>query len=536
MSRSLSTQPVRIPLFSVGLLFAASISMHGCSQQPASANWLKNGLLDPSQTGNFEKQVRIEIRDSVSVLDEPLGIQDAEEPTEEDTMAYFIEPKIGPGDFIRTTIFELVAPGISSELQFQVSAGGFETFPVVGPIKVAGFSPRDLELEIKDRLRDGGILENADVQVTLLRSESQQYSIVGGVVQPGNYPLTRPNFRLLNAFAAAGGLPPQAETVIVIRNGAQNTISDAPPADSQMPAPESSLYQMNHQPISFTMSDVSRTGVAGEQPTATAPAGTSRGVNELEILEGGPGKSGEGKAPYYNPETGEWELADPGASPTTLQASDAAQPVGDVVFPENATPLSMPTTFDTAQESDPFDPNAFASSVRVLEIPAKALREGDPRYNIVIRPSDLIDVPIGEIGEFYMYGNLARPGAYQLTGRRITVKQAIASAGGFGPLAWPSRADLIRRVGKDEEQFIQIDLDAIFAGTAPDFYLRQNDIVNVGSSPISVFMAVLRNAFRFSYGFGFVYDRNFADSDSFGAKEQVKQRRNIERQQRGLPF
>ncbi len=481
----------------------------GCGQSLPSARWLRNGLFDPSQTGNFEKPIRLEIRDSVSILDEPFGIQDSEEPTEEDLIAYYDEPRIGPGDFLRITVFELLAPSINTEQQFQVKTDGYQTFPVIGPLKVTGYTTRELELEIKAHLRDAGILEDAEVQVAVLRYESQQYSIVGGVVQPGNFPLPRPNFRLLNALAAAGGLPPQSERVIVIRDGAKHLIG-AGAAETQPSAPPPAPFGFANQPARFTMSDVSPRG-----GTSTAPAsgGERKGIDELEILEGGPSRSPDMLEPVFNPETGTWEMRPNGG------------PSADQVW------TSMP-----APDNDAFNPEDTLSTVRILEIPAKALREGDPRYNVVIRPSDLIDVPIGEIGEFFMYGNVARPGAYQLTGRRLTVKQAIASAGGFGPLAWPSRADLIRRVGKDEEQFIQIDLDAIFAGAAPDFYLRPNDIVNVGSSPVSVFLAVARNAFRLSYGFGFVYDRNFADSDTWFARFQTSQQRRQEALQRGLPF
>jgi hypothetical protein len=181
-------------------------------------------------------------------------------------------------------------------------------------------------------------------------------------------------------------------------------------------------------------------------------------------------------------------------------------------------------------------PDELGPPMRIVEISVKDLMEGDPRYNIVIRPNDLINVPPGVVGEFYMMGNIARPGAYALTGRRLTVKEAIASAGGFGALAWPARADLIRRLSISEEQIIQLDLDAIFAGEAPDFYVKPNDIVNVGTTPAAVFFAVLRNAFRFTYGMGFVYDRNFADSDTFAAREQVKSRRRQEAQAKGIPF
>src|SRR5690606_19884676 len=101
-----------------------------------------------------------------------------------------------------------------------------------------------------------------------------------------------------------------------------------------------------------------------------------------------------------------------------------------------------------------------------------ALLAGDPQYNVVIRPRDVIRVPLPNAGEYYVGGNVQNPGTYQLTGRQVTVKQAIVSAGGFGPLAEPSRANLVRRLAGDEEQTIQIDLDAILSGETPDFYLR----------------------------------------------------------------
>jgi hypothetical protein len=36
-------------------------------------------------------------------------------------------------------------------------------------------------------------------------------------------------------------------------------------------------------------------------------------------------------------------------------------------------------------------------------------------------------------------------------------------------------------------------------------------VIEVGTSVRAPFWAVVRNAFRMTYGFGFVYDRNFAD-------------------------
>jgi hypothetical protein len=58
-----------------------------------------------------------------------------------------------------------------------------------------------------------------------------------------------------------------------------------------------------------------------------------------------------------------------------------------------------------------------------------------------------------------------------------------------------------------------VNLQSLFEGTAPDVFLKPDDIINVGSNPVSRWVAVIRQSFRATYGFGFVYDRNFADKD-----------------------
>jgi protein involved in polysaccharide export with SLBB domain len=131
----------------------------------------------------------------------------------------------------------------------------------------------------------------------------------------------------------------------------------------------------------------------------------------------------------------------------------------------------------------------------------------------VIRAGDNIHVPVDLIGEFWIEGNVNFQGPINITGRPITLKMAIASAGGLGPLAWPKRCEVIRRIGKNKEEIVMVDLDKIASGKQPDFFIKPNDLINVGTHPTARWRAVLRNAFRATYGFGFIYDRNFADRD-----------------------
>ena len=157
---------------------------------------------------------------------------------------------------------------------------------------------------------------------------------------------------------------------------------------------------------------------------------------------------------------------------------------------------------------------------RVIKIPVEKLLSGDPRYNIVIKPGDSIYVPVDIIGEFCIMGNVNYQGYINITGRPMTLKMAIAAAGGLGPLAWPKRCEVIRRIGKSKEEIVMVDLDKIARGEQPDFFIKPNDLINVGTDATARWRAVLRNAFRATYGFGFIYDRNFADRD-FGTRRPI---------------
>ncbi len=545
-------------------IFGLLLSGVGCKPGGESAQWLINGFIDPTQSGQFLDSRRNEIRGSLSILEEPVGIQDAEEPSADDLVPEYKEHRFTPGDTLTISIFELMVPGQATVQQFVLGNSGFESIPVLGRVRMAGLTTAELELELKEQIRAAGILPDPEVQVTLLDTRSRRFSVIGSVQRAGSFEIPQPDYRLLSAIADAGGIPPQVDKIYIFRRGAEagmleipssgpatdmvargtrgrwpatltmsetssgpaSTSRSASPAASEPAPPSSTVDEMKilegveapaaPAPTSAMAANPSPPATSAESsPAPNKPVGVPSGmVDELKILEGAPQPTRQ--TPMWDAEQGAWVMktVEPTSQKTTMPLNSSGPSEGDATMPDQT--LSAP--------------------VRIIEIPTKELLAGDPRYNVVIRPYDLLNVPPGAVGEYYVMGNIARPGAYELTGRRLTVKEAVASSGGFGPLAWPSRADLVRRVSQDEEQIIQLDLDAIFAGNAPDFYLKPNDIVNVGTTPAAVFLAVLRNAFRFSYGFGFVYDRNFADSDSFQAKEQIKQRRIQEAQLKGLPI
>jgi hypothetical protein len=158
------------------------------------------------------------------------------------------------------------------------------------------------------------------------------------------------------------------------------------------------------------------------------------------------------------------------------------------------------------------------AQVRIIKIPVDKLLGGDPRYNIVLRPGDSISVPTDIVGEFWVTGNVRGSGPVNLTGRPMTLKMAIATAGGLTALAWPKKVEVTRRVGENKEVTVMVDLDKIAKGLQPDFFIKPYDLINVGTHGTARYLAVLRNAFGASYGFSFSYGRNFASPDFLGSR------------------
>ena len=164
---------------------------------------------------------------------------------------------------------------------------------------------------------------------------------------------------------------------------------------------------------------------------------------------------------------------------------------------------------------DPFGWKQYDMSglARIIAVDLSRLKSGDPRMNIKIRENDIVHVLPLQIGEYYVMGEVLRPGPYPLTGRRLTAKQAVATAGNLGVLSWPNNSILIRRIGRDQEQVVRLPLNDIFAGRENDILIKPDDVIAVGSHWTAPFLAVWRNAFRMTYGFGFIYDRNYSERD-----------------------
>jgi len=485
----------------------------GCAMVPPRS------FLDPTKVGMFPTDYQEnEIRRVLTPRETPEGIANAVEPTPADLVASYDEYRIARLDRLAISIEDFMQGGVGFGAELQVDVNGYIRLPQLGTINVVGYTEIELERELTNRIIEAGILPKPIVQVLLTTRANGIYTVTGNVRTPGAYPLARPDLRLLDVIGLAGDIGPDARKLYVIRQAGAGAAATEPEAEDSglvIPPPEDGDFGPNF----FT-----RMGAGGAAQNPPPTTQDSAALKEMqEALDPASESAATQESPGEAPPDGARPFRPLVIEPGSGRAVESAPP-------ETEPPGMEDTDFDWE------DVPEYELTQRVIEINIDALRSGDPRQNIVIRDRDTIHIP-QDTGVFYLMGEVNRPGVFGFGGREITVKQAIATAGNLSQLAWPSRCEIVRREkGTDKQITIPINLDRIFAGLEADVLLRDGDILNVGTDILAPFLFVVRNSFRFTYGFGFVYDRNFADQDAIGGRQNPEVREDIRRAQRGLPF
>lgn len=468
---------------------------------------------------------------------------------------------LGPGDVVRITIQDLLQEGMAYEVPVRVSEEGNLSLPFsyLQDIKAEGYTSRGLERRLAETLKKDGPLKEPRVTVFVMEYRNRTYAVIGGVRLPGIYALQSYDMTLFDGLSQAQGVNPFHEQYMyVVRKMSKEEETDAILQAWREEAEEEAKRQEAEKaevpavttpaPDSEEMKEVAPPELpapdAGEKPKDKPKTD----LEELQqVMEGKKPEVKEGEAPAVPPvrakepavelpepsagegtegwkfENGLWVPAKPGE--TAKKPPVEGQPgEKSAEGPESGEPKEAKPPFEPPKAGDEISPALRArlsrmgvvegsgdGLMRIIRIDVAAFLGGDPSQNIVLRHGDRINLPEPPAGEWYINGEISRRGVYSLTGRKITLLQAIAAAGGLTELAVPQRTELVRRIGEDAEEIIYVDLAKVARGEAPDFYLQPNDIINVGTDQIAIFMAVLRNAFRATYGFGMVYDQNFAD-------------------------
>ncbi len=434
----------------------------------------------------------------------------AQPPTTEDLDAAPTDYVVGADDLLEVTIYDLEGPGLQTIKRTRVSGTGNITLPYLpSVVRAEGLTEIEAQTAIIDAYRKGGVLENAQVSVSVGEARGRAFTIQGSVARPGPYLISDQDFRILDALAAAGDVPsPYVEDLFVIRRtdevggadrmapGAGEAPATAPANDAQPGtdplAPQSDSGHVFKALKKSVLLRAQADPLAPDDAAAPAPAPTDAAP--------------AAEAPAAVVPDGD----DPGARVGRIDGQDVVvQPVDAAATVPAMEEVDLPPSSGKQFE---FNDLPMPDNIRVIRIPLAKLRAGELQYNIPVRPRDRIIVPPGQIGFYYMEGHVTRPGPYTFSGPKVTLTQAISSASGLDGLAIPQRTDIIRRIGPNKVMFYRVNLARIAAGESPDIFLKPNDQVRVGTNFLAPFFASIRGGFRMTYGFGFLYDRNFAYS------------------------
>jgi polysaccharide export outer membrane protein len=260
---------------------------------------------------------------------------------------------LGPGDIIEVTVY-----GVEDlkKKELTLDSDGKISLPFINDVQLIGLTPRESEVKICT-LYEASVIKNPQVSVSVKEYRSQFINVLGAVLKPGTYQLTRRVF-LVDALAMAGGL-----------------------------------------------------------------------------------------------------LAEKAESRAHVHRAAMGQ-----------------STNDNAE--------AGAETRESLEIDlVQLLEKGDISLNVPIYAGDVISIPEKVDRFFYVLGDVNKAGAFEIRkGEAISVKQAIASAGGLMPTAKAKKTSILRQNADGTTTQIAMDVSKLLKGEVPDTILAQNDVVFVPGS------------------------------------------------------
>ena len=462
----------------VAACLCAALALGGCEVK----SWINPGeVVDPKKANRLDAQGKAVPRVQpilgeldLGVVRNPDSFTTARDVRDSDRQVEVRDYLIGPGDELRVSISDLNGPGQAPYVDvLRVSDTGLLNLPQLpDPVRVTGLTEAQIARLVDQQYVQAGIFKDAGSQASVLVTTAQNrtFGTLGNIAGPGRYLINRSDFTLLDAYTfARGTVDPQttSEYVYIIRpTGGRNATGGSSGNNTNGNSPRSNPPAGNRGDPLNPRSDARDARDARDNAVKPEPV--------YAVMQGRP--------------------ADPPRGGAAANRSNAA---------------GSGVNFDAPKPVEGFE---------IIRVPLSKLLAGDLRYNIIIRPDDTLFVPPVLTGEYYMGGHVLRPGVFAIIpGRKLTIKQAVISAGGLDEVAIPGRTQLIRRIG-DQDCFVRVDVAKIFVGLEPDVYLEANDMILVGTNLPAPFIAAFRNAFRITYGFGFLYDRNFAYDNNNGGR------------------
>lgn len=148
---------------------------------------------------------------------------------------------------------------------------------------------------------------------------------------------------------------------------------------------------------------------------------------------------------------------------------------GDIFVMEIIGEKDLPKEYQVAADGSVDLPYVHTLKVAGLEAPdvARMVREQLISRKILKDPSVIVQVKEFHSRRVTLLGQVAKPGSYPYT-PGLTLVEAVSLAGGLTPIA-ADRVNLTRKLESGETRTVEVQVDGIMEGNAPDIPLQAGD-------------------------------------------------------------
>ncbi len=334
-----------------------------------------DSYMNPSVTGYFEHTpTTLPVLDRIDVIeppDEPLGVTGP--PELQDLMANSLQYRLAPGDEVGVEIYELISLGKTEAALRVIDQGGYIRLPTINEVKAGGLTLEELREAIRVKLEP--FVKNPTVTVDIQKGRSFEYSIQGAIQNAGIFALNKPNFRLTQAIALAGGADVVAERVLVVRSMSveKDSLEALAPEATPTPAVDS---QQNGAGIGAgtSVKNPLNSAQSGKTAGSASNSGTTATPVDIESLINKLGEGEPAPAPAPTPDPAPTPAPAPTPDPAPAPTPPPAPSPGAVSGAQNPPLVDI----DTLEPVSVIDAPNVNSQNATQKAPATQLaNEGD---------------------------------------------------------------------------------------------------------------------------------------------------------------
>ena len=387
------------------------------------------------------------------------------------------EFRIHPGDMLDVTVSDLIGENQYYPVPTRVMEDGTVRLPLVGSVTLAGLSIPAAEQTIFASYSSQGMLKKPQVTVALRETRKVRVYVLGAVNKPGQYELAANEGDLLAALVSAGGLAPEAGTVVEVRRRLTPGSPPQPIRKDRNVVQSSNAVQSSYAVQSSSAVQSSKWEVIEPVPSAVYSSNAWR--KDYKVAQAKPAPA----SPYHGIPPGMPTPAPAGKlHPSVLRADATTEPV-----PSDTTGAIFPSSGD----------GSFIRLDLTSEHDKQRVTQGFRLEN-----GDTISIDDRRVKPIYVVGMVGKPGEYQLPiDRDLRVLEAVGIAGGVDRNSLPNKVLVIRqRPDGSGVVAVRIDLNDAKKDNNQNIRLMAGDTVSVEETVMSYTRGLLRGAVRFAVG------------------------------------